>query len=96
MRPAIELGKPLAYGGQIVPPPRRVQPTAGYEVGWSLWGRLLGVLGLPSWRCFRRAKGPGAAGLRRLHANARAEAISGCHELLRAAAGPNLWLCASL
>ena len=44
MRPAIELGEPLAYGGQIVPPPRRVQPTAGYEVGWSLWGRLLSDL----------------------------------------------------
>jgi hypothetical protein len=65
-------------------------------LGRSSLGPALGGFGREGWRCFRRATGPGVAELRRLHVNARAEAISGCQELLRAAAGPNLWLRAIL
>ena len=70
-----------------------ISPPAPSMFGGPCYlGPALGGFGREGWRCFRRATGPGVAELRSLHVNARAEAISGCQELLCAAAGPNLWL----
>jgi len=71
---------------------RRTQPRLGARWDGLFWALIFGVLGRPSWRCVRRATGPGGAALRRLHVSARAEAISGCQELIYAAACPCLRL----
>jgi hypothetical protein len=86
----------LAYGGSSVPPPLRAQPRLGTRWGGLFWGHLLEVLGRSRWRCVRRATVPGCAELRRLYVGARAEATSGCRELIYAAAGLCLWLHSNL
>jgi hypothetical protein len=96
MRGGIQLGKPLAYDRHGEPRSAACTAADWWCMGRSIWGPAAGRFGQEGWRCFRRATGPGEAGLRSLHVNARAEAISGRQELLRAAAGPNLWLRAIL
>ena len=71
---------------------RRTQSRLGVRWDGLFWALIFGVLGRPSWGCVRRATGPGGAALPRLYVSARTEAISGCQELIYAAACPCLWL----